>query len=140
MPHYIASPYRNTPDGQLSGLLPSLVVALRYPLLIGFFLPIFILAVEIPAQEPAASADGRAKASIPSDSSDNSPAGSTSSPAGKRTLLRLSHPCTSTNGDQYDHDKAYSQISHRLSLTKYRVLQFHPHPNPPPYVSYVPAL
>jgi hypothetical protein len=126
------SPYRNAPDGQLSGLLPSLVVALRYPLLVGFFLPIFILAVEIPAQKTAASADGRAKASIPSDRSDDSPAGSTGSPAGKRTLLCFTHPCTSTNSDQCHHDKAYSQISHRLSLTKYRVLQFHPHPNPPP--------
>jgi hypothetical protein len=99
-------------------LLPSLVVALRYPLLIGFFLPIFILAVEIPAQKTAASADGRAKASIPSDRSDDSPAGSTSSPAGKRTLLSFTHPSAPTNGDQSHHDNAYSQISHHLSLTK----------------------
>ena len=77
----------NVPDGQLSGLLPSLVVALRYPLLIGFFLPIFILAVEIPAQETGASADGRAKARIAGDSPDESATGRTTSPASKRTLL-----------------------------------------------------
>jgi hypothetical protein len=122
----------NVPDRQLSGLLPSLVVALRYPLLIGFFLPIFILAVEIPAQQTGASADGRAKARIAGDSPDESATGRTTSPAGKRTLLGFTHPSAPTYGDQSHHDNAYSQISHRLSLTKYRVPQFHPRPNPPP--------
>jgi hypothetical protein len=126
------SPDCNVPDGQLSGLLPSLVIALRYPLLIGFFLPIFILAVEIPAQETGASADGRAKARIAGDCPDESATGRTTSPAGKRTLLGFTHPSAPPMA---------TRATTTMPRAKFRIVypslniacrNFTPHPNPPP--------
>jgi hypothetical protein len=66
-----------------------------------------MLAIEKPAQETCASADSRPKSRIAGNRSDDSPTGSTCSTAGQCTLLCISHPGTSTNGDQYHYDKAY---------------------------------
>ena len=104
------------PVKPLSRLLPSLVVACCYPLLIGFLLGLLMLAIEKPTQEACASPDSRPKSCIAGNRSDDSPAGSTRSTAGQCTLLSISHPGTSTNGDQYHYDKAYSQLSHRRFL------------------------
>jgi hypothetical protein len=58
---------------------------------VSLFLGLFMFTVEIAAQQPCPTADGRAKAGIPGYRTDERATGGAGSPAGDSTLLRLAH-------------------------------------------------